>query len=291
MKIDNKIRKFLKSALDEDIGNIDITTETLFGRGFLIKASLIAKQKCILAGISLFKETFFILDRNIKFSDCVKDGSSLKQDSIVCRIEGNLKSILRAERVALNILSHLSGIATYTAEFVRQTGGNFRILDTRKTLPGLRFLEKYAVRTGGGYNHRFNLSEMVLIKDNHIRVRRTAYGVPREEKSVGIKELIETARRKVAKGTVIEVEVTNIEEFNAAIVARPDIIMLDNMRVADVKACVEIRRFTKNKPLLEVSGGVTLANVEEYAKCKVDMISVGSLTQSVKSVDISLEIV
>ncbi len=168
MKINNKIRRFLKKALEEDTGKFDITTEILFGRGFLIKANLIAKQKCVLAGISLFKETFLVLDKNIRFSDCVDDGYSLKQGSIVCKIEGNLKTILKAERVALNILSHLSGIATLTAEYVKQTGGDFRILDTRKTLPGLRLFEKYAVRVGGGYNHRFNLAEMILIKDNHI---------------------------------------------------------------------------------------------------------------------------
>jgi len=283
MKIDNKIRKFLKSALDEDIGNIDITTETLFGRGFLIKASLIAKQKCILAGISLFKETFFILDRNIKFSDCVKDGSSLKNGSVVCRIEGNLKSILRAERVALNIISHLSGIATYTAEFVRQTGGNFRILDTRKTLPCLRQLEKYAVRTGGGYNHRFNLSEMVLLKDNHINL----WAKHRKNSRIdAIRYLVSRAKKKTE--LAVEVEVESCDEAIAAAESGADILMFDNTGVSEIKKF--LKKYGDNRPLIEVSGGIKISDIKKFRNLDIDFVSVGRITHSAPAVDFSLEI-
>ncbi len=293
MQLDKaRVVRIIKAALAEDIGKGDITTLSVIDKGASRGAVLLAREDCVVCGVRIAEWVAAQVDYGVSFKANCRDGDSITAGKEVALLGGKVMGILKAERTMLNFLSFLSGIATTTRKFADKAGPyGVRIMDTRKTLPLLRYLEKYAVSTGGGFNHRMGLYDQVLIKDNHIRVRRTAYGVPREEKSVGIKELIETARRKVAKGTVIEVEVTNIEEFNAAIVARPDIIMLDNMRVADVKACVEIRRFTKNKPLLEVSGGVTLANVEEYAKCKVDMISVGSLTQSVKSVDISLEIV
>ena len=180
----------------------------------------------------------------------------------------------------LNFLAFLSGVATRTKQFVDKARPyGVKIMDTRKTLPLLRYLEKYAVAVGGGTNHRMGLYDQVLIKDNHIR-----------SKEGPLKELVEMARKKNIKGTTIEIEVTDIEEFNDALAGKPDIIMLDNMSSRDAKACVEIRRLSKTKPLLEVSGGITLDNVEEYAKTKIDMISVGSLTNSVKPIDMSLEL-
>ncbi|MDP3804617.1 MAG: carboxylating nicotinate-nucleotide diphosphorylase, partial [Candidatus Omnitrophota bacterium] len=175
------------------------------------------------------------------------------------------------------------GIATKAKQFADKARPyGVKIMDTRKTLPLLRYLEKYAVAAGGGFNHRMGLYDQVLIKDNHIKIKN---------EKLKIKNLIEDARKRNQKGTVIEVEVKDIEEFNDALPAKPDIIMLDNMSSRDVKACVEIRRLSKIKPFLEASGGINLDNVEEYAKTKVDMISVGSLTNSVQAIDMSLEIV
>jgi nicotinate-nucleotide pyrophosphorylase (carboxylating) len=162
-------------------------------------------------------------------------------------------------------------------------------MDTRKTLPLLRYLEKYAVSVGGGFNHRMGLYDQVLIKDNHIRAQRTAHSVQGKKQS--LKELVESARKNNVKGTKIEIEVTSVEEFADAIEGSPDIIMLDNMAPRGVRSCVEVRRLSRIKPVIEVSGGITLDNIEEYAKTKVDIISVGSLTSSVKSIDMSLEIV
>jgi nicotinate-nucleotide pyrophosphorylase (carboxylating) len=184
----------------------------------------------------------------------------------------------------------LSAVATTTkayADKARPYG--VKIMDTRKTLPLMRYLEKYAVFTGGGANHRMGLYDQVLIKDNHIGVLRQTAGS--ENKKIALKTIVETARRKSVKGTVIEIEVASIEEFNDALAGKPDIIMLDNMSPEDVRACVEIRRLSKVKPVIEVSGGITLDTIESFAKTKPDVISIGSLTASIKSIDMSLEIV
>jgi nicotinate-nucleotide pyrophosphorylase (carboxylating) len=253
---------------------------------------IVTRDECVVCGVSIAERVVSQVDCSVRFKPNCKDGDLAGSGKEIAFIEGRAAPILRAERTMLNFLSFLSGIATQTKRFVDKAKPyGVKLLDTRKTLPLLRYLEKYAVSVGGGYNHRMGLYDQVLIKDNHIHVARTASQIQKRRASTGIKELIGLARRRAPRGTRIEVEVTNIEEFNAAITARPDIIMLDNMRVADVRACVEIRKFSTHKPLLEVSGGITLENVEGYVRCAVDMISVGSLTSSVKPIDMSLDIV
>jgi nicotinate-nucleotide pyrophosphorylase (carboxylating) len=230
------------------------------------------------------------VDYSVRFKPNCKDGTSVGTGKELAFLEGHAGSILRAERTMLNFLAFLSGIATKTRQFADKARPyGVKVMDTRKTLPLLRYLEKYAVSIGGGVNHRMGLYDQVLIKDNHINVARSALCVVRNGKTT-LKDLIEEARRKSLKGTTIEIEVTTINEFNDALSGRPDIIMLDNMSSSDVKACMEIRRLSKIKPLLEVSGGIDIDNVEEYAKTRVDMISVGSLTSSVRAIDMSLDI-
>jgi nicotinate-nucleotide pyrophosphorylase (carboxylating) len=277
--------RIIKAALAEDIGRSDITTSSLIDKNIITGGVIVAREECVICGVEIADWVISQVDATVHFKGACKDGDAIAKAQEVALIEGHAASILRAERTMLNFLSFLSGIATATRRFVDKAKPyGVRIMDTRKTLPLLRYLEKYAVAAGGGYNHRMGLYDQVLIKENHIAVRKKL------KAACGIKESVELARRSSRRGTVIEVEVTDIEGFNAAIAAKPNIIMLDNMRVADVKACVEIRRLAKNKPLLEVSGGITLENVEEYAKARVDMISVGSLTSSIRAMDISLDI-
>ncbi len=282
--ITKDIRKFLKTALQEDIGKRDITTETIFDQNFIINAHLIAKQGCILAGLPFFKEVFFILDRNVKISDFASDGCAIKKNSIVCSITGCIKPILAGERVALNIISHLSGIATLTNEFVKRTQGKFRILDTRKTMPGLRILEKYAVRAGGGHNHRFNLSEMVLIKDNHINLWAHHRGIDRK---TAIKELISKAKK--ANISKIEVEIESCEEAIAAAESGSDILMFDNTRISEIKRYLKI--VGKKHPEIEISGRIGVRDIEKLVGLDIDFVSVGRITHSAAAVDFSLEIV
>ena len=277
--------KIIRAAVAEDIGRGDLTTASVIDRSSNVSGVIIAKEPCVICGIDIAWWALSQADFSVRFKPNCKDGDSGGGGKEVAFVEGRASGILKAERVMLNFLSFLSGIATTTKKFADKAKPyGVKIMDTRKTFPLLRYLEKYAVSVGGGYNHRMGLYDQVLIKDNHIAVKR-------KDTLMGIKELVELARRRTTRGVAIEVEVSNIEEFNACIPARPNIVMLDNMRVADVKACVEIRRFARHKPLLEASGGITLENVEEYAKCKVDMISIGSLTSSVKAIDMSLEII
>ena len=270
---DLEIRNIVTRALKEDIGLKDITTEAFIPKGKTIKAVLLAKEDCVVSGLGVAALVFRLQDKNIKFKPLVQEGKWVKKGKIIARISGKAKSILSAERVALNFLSHLSGISTKTRNFVKQVKPyTAKIMDTRKTIPGLRFLEKYAVRIGGGFNHRLSLDEMVLIKDNHLKIIG------------GINKLAKFKRKYR-----IEIEVKNLREFKEALKVKPDIIMLDNMKVADIRKAVKIRK--NSQPKLEVSGGVTLKNVRQIAKTGVDMISIGALTHSVNSVDISLEII
>jgi len=284
MKLDkDRVMPIVKAALKEDIGRGDITTSALFDKLASSSASIITKEDCVVCGIDIAEWLMAQVDYSVRFKPNCKDGSFVGAGKELAFIEGHIASILRAERTMLNFLSFLSGVATKTKQFVDKVKPyGTKIMDTRKTLPLLRYLEKYAVFTGGGINHRMGLYDQALIKDNHIKGqgdKRTLTG------------LIESARKHNLKGTVIEIEVASIQEFDDALSGKPDIIMLDNMSPREVKACVEIRRLAKTKPLLEVSGGVTFDTIEEYAKTRVDMISIGSLTNSVKAIDISLEIV
>ena len=281
------LRRIARQALKEDIGRKDVTTELSIPRDRFVRAVLLAKEEFVVCGMAIAGSVFKEIDRDTKFNSYVRDGQLVRKGKILARLEGKARSILTAERVALNFLSLLSGIATQTRRYVdRVKPYAAKITDTRKTIPGLRQLQKYAVRVGGGLNHRMRLDEMVLMKDNHIEVMGHRSWV------IGLKKI----RNKISVQTKIEVEVTDLNEFNRALEARPDIIMLDNMNIKDIKKAVQIRNhLTPNTcdltPKLEASGGITLENVKKVASCGVDMISVGSLTHSVKSVDISLEVI
>lgn len=285
------IKTIIRKALKEDVGRCDITTKLIIPEDEYAKAVLIAKENCVVCGMDIARGVFKLQDKNIKFNPKFLDGQIVKKGDILARIYGKAQSILTAERVALNFLSLLSGIATKTADFVNKVKPwKVKIMDTRKTLPGLRELEKYAVRVGGGFNHRLRLDEMVLIKDNHLRVAGGGLGVE------GLRERIKKIRKEFSKKMKIEIEVKNLKEFKEALKLKPDIIMLDNMSIEEIKKAVKIRNSHRpstidHRPKLEASGRVTLKNVRQIAATGVDMLSIGALTHSVNSVDISLEII
>ena len=268
------LHRLIRLALDEDIGAGDVTTETVLNGRETGKAQAVAKANMILAGIDVFRETFLTLDPDVQWSNCLEDGREIKRGEVLAELSGKLAGILTAERTALNFLQRMSGIATATRRYVQAIAGtSARILDTRKTAPGLRILDKYAVRVGGGVNHRFALYDGVLVKDNHI----AAAG--------GIGPAVERARRAVPHTLKIEVEVKNIDEVRAALAAGADAIMLDNMTI---EAMSEAVRLISGRLPVEASGNVTLANVRQIAETGVDFISVGALTHSVAAADISL---
>jgi nicotinate-nucleotide pyrophosphorylase (carboxylating) len=268
-------REIIKDALKEDIATKDITTNAFVPKYKYINGIILAKQDCVVCGLAIASCVFKMLDKNIKFKDLTKEGTLVKKGKVIARISGKARSILTAERVALNFLSLLCGISTKTRKFVEAVKPfKAKIIDTRKTLPGLRVLEKYAVRIGGGFNHRMSLDEMIMIKDNHLQVLGSKFWAQGLEKRL--------------RGIKTEIEVKTLKEFNKALRLRPDIIMLDNMSISDMNKAVKIRN--NLKPKLEASGGITLKNVKQIASTGVDMISVGALTHSVNSIDISLEI-
>ena len=286
----HRVMPIILAALKEDIGSGDITTSSLIDKLGSSKASVVTNNDCVACGLEIAEWAMVAIDYSVRFKPNCNDGTFVGAGKELIFLDGHTGSILRAERTMLNFVAFLSGIATKTRQYVDKAKPyGVKILDTRKTIPLLRYLEKYAVVTGGGTNHRMGLYDQVLIKDNHIKSQIT--GGKGHIKKVSLKDLVESSRRKNIKGTVIEIEVSNIEEFDDAIAGKPDIIMLDNMSPSEVRSCIEIRRLSKIKPILEVSGGVSLDNIEDYAKTKVDTISVGSLTSSVKSIDLSLEIV
>ena len=268
--------KIITNALEEDLGLGDITTDSIIGGDIIGKAVLETREDIILAGLPVFMRVFLILDPDISFETYYKDGQKVSGGEVICSINGAMASILKAERTALNLIQRMSGIATLTSEYVsRAASDKVKILDTRKTIPGLRLLDKYAVSIGGGHNHRFGLFDGILIKDNHIAVAGS------------IKYAVEAARKNAPHGIKVEVEVENMEGVKIAIEARADIILLDNMPPERMKEAVD---FVAGRTLLEASGGITLDNIKEVAATGVDMISIGALTHSVKAVDLSLEI-
>lgn len=292
MQLDkDRVISIIKAALKEDIGKGDITTQAVVDKFRSSKTVITARETCVVCGLQIAEWLMAQVDYSVRFKPNSHDGNLVGSGKELAFLEGHTAGILRAERTMLNFLSILSGVATRTREFVDKTKPyGVKIMDTRKTLPNLRYLEKYAVSVGGGSNHRMGLYDQVLVKDNHIKaVSRQLSAV--SQKKEGLKQLVELARKYNPKGTSVEIEVTTIEEFNDALQGKPDIIMLDNMSPREMRSCVELRRVSKLKPLLEASGGITLDNVEEYARTRVDMISVGSLTNSVKAIDMSLEIV
>lgn len=292
MKLDKeRVLPIIKAALKEDIGKSDITTAVLVDKFLSSKATIITKEDCVICGLNIAEWVMAQIDYSVRFKPNCNDGDLVGKDKEIAFLDGHVSSILRAERTMLNFIGFLSGIATKTQAFVKKAKPHgVKVMDTRKTYPLLRYLEKYAVSVGGGANHRMGLYDQVLIKDNHIKSSQGP-GSRGQGKRVTLKELVETARKKNLKGTIIEIEVTNTAEFQDALQGKPDIIMLDNMGLKDVLACIEVRRMSKTKTLLEISGGINIETIEEFAKTGVEMISVGALTHSVESIDMSLEIV
>lgn len=266
----------ISAALQEDLGFGDITTQAVVSPNMKGRGEFVAKQDFVLAGWPVVVRTFHHVSEKISVETVCRDGDAVAKGNVFGSVSGPAARLLSGERVALNFLQRLSGVATLTKQFVEAVSGTgTSILDTRKTTPGLRALEKYAVRTGGGRNHRFGLSDGVLIKENHI----AAAG--------GVAEAIRRARAAIDHLKKIEIEVTTLEELNQALDAGADAILLDNMTLGQVKDAVQK---TSGRVPLEVSGGIHLGNVREYALTGVDFISVGALTHSFKSADISLEL-
>ena len=280
MLTDRYTDTIIDAALEEDTGQGDITSQALLPTDLIGKAFVTVKEKGVLAGIDVTGRVFIKVDPSLDIEILIEDGVAVKPGDIAAVISGSVASILKAERVALNFLQRLSGIASLTARYVAETKGTpAKIYDTRKTTPGLRELEKYAVRTGGGRNHRLHLGDAVLIKDNHIAALRAT--------GMSLREIIHKARRNAPAGMTIEVEVTSEEEARDALKADADIIMLDNMKPDEMRKVVGM---VAGRAKVEASGNITLKNVHEVASTGVDMISIGALTHSYKSLDISLEI-
>lgn len=281
--MDGLIKETIRIALLEDIGSGDVTSSIVIPDDIQSRAHIIAKDDFVLAGMPFVKEVFNSIDPNIAIKIFFGEGSNIKNGDVIAEINGNLRGLLAGERVSLNILQHVSGIATLTKEFVERVKGlHVRITDTRKTIPAMRIMEKYGVRMGGGYNHRFGLSDGVLIKDNHIKA------------AGGIKEAV--ARAMTAHHLLkIEVEVKTLSELEEALNASPDVIMLDNLSLDDMRKAVIMRNARceslNTKIILEASGGVNLENVRGIAETSVDIISVGALTHSARAVDISMKII
>ena len=276
----NKVKQIVSTALGEDLASGDVTTESLVPFALEGKASILVKRDGVLAGIDVAKEVFRQVDHRLRFRALGKDGAKVRKGDVVATVEGKVASILKAERIALNFLQHLSGIATETARYVDAVSGTKAVItDTRKTIPGLRLLEKYAVRAGGGRNHRLNLGDGVLIKDNHLVILRSS--------GVGLGEAVKKARKRAPRAMKVEVEVESVKQAREALSAGADIIMLDNMKVKGMRKVVELVR---GRALLEASGGITLDKVRSVAETGVNLISVGALTHSAKALDISLEV-
>ncbi len=271
------LRELIDLALKEDIGPGDATTNSLIPPGCSAAGLLVAKEEGVVAGLPVAEAVFRRLDPAVNFSFQVQEGEQVTNAQVLARVEGNARALLTGERVALNFLQRLSGIATHVHRLVRLLAGSkAKIVDTRKTTPGLRLLEKYAVRVGGGNNHRFGLYDAVLIKDNHLKI------------TGGIKRAIQQVRSRIPPTMKIEVEVENLAGVEEAIAAGADIIMLDNM---DLLAMREAVNFVAGRALLEASGGITEKNILAVAQTGVDFISVGALTHSVRALDLSLEII
>ncbi len=273
------VRKSIRLWLEEDIGNGDVTTMTTIPADRRSQGVIHAKEDGIVAGLPVAAAVFDEVDSSLKFEPKVTDGASIKKGTILAVVEGNTRSILLGERLALNLLQRMSGIATRTRQFVDALDGlPTRLVDTRKTTPGHRALEKYAVRVGGGHNHRFGLYDAVMIKDNHIKG------------AGGIIPAIHAARSQIPHTMKIEVEVEDFEQLNQALKAGADIIMLDNMKPDAMKEAVKRVKSLAPHIVVEGSGSVTLQTIKALAETGIDVISVGRLTYSVAALDISLDL-
>ena len=268
------IKSICKLALNEDLYPSGDITSDLINNNINKKVKMISNQSGIIGGLAFAKETFKLIDKKIKFIIKKKEGSYIRKGNIVAIIEGNLKNILIGERVALNFVSHISGIASKTNKFVRLAGKKTKVCCTRKTIPNLRVLQKYAVKLGGGINHRFNLSDEFLIKDNHLSSEKNFENI--------IKRAIKNKKRRK-----ITVEVDNLKQLHKIYGLKFDTVLLDNMSIQNLKKAVKL---VKKKYTTEASGGVNLNNIKKIASTGVDRVSIGMLTQSVSAIDVKLEI-
>jgi len=270
---------YASDFLKEDLGRGDVTTQTVIRGGGKARGQFLAKQDLVLCGLEFAEAVFAVLDNARALESLAYDGQPITAGTKFARIEGPAAVLLAGERTALNLLQHMSGIATLTRAFVDKVRGTgAHIIDTRKTTPGLRLIEKYAVSTGGGGNHRFGLDDGVLIKDNHI----TLVG--------GIKRAVELARSGAPHLLKVEVEASNLGQVRESLEARAEVIMLDNMKPAEIAAAVRLIREQAPDTIIEASGSITLDNVREVAETGVDLISVGAITHSAGAVDISMKI-
>jgi len=267
----------LKLFLKEDIGFSDITTESIIPEDKIVVGKIKAKEDMIVAGLPFIKEIFYLLDSSIKIKENFKDGEFVEKNSEIATIEGNAKTILIAERTVLNLFQRLSGIATLTKEMSKKIEHtNSKLVDTRKTTPGLRFFEKYAVKVGGGTNHRMGLFDSVLIKDNHIKIAGS------------LSKAVELAKKNISFTCKIEVEAQNLSQVEEAITAKADIVLLDNMSIKELKEAVNI---CKNKILTEASGNITPKTIKNVAETGVNYISAGFITHHAVWKDINLKII
>jgi len=275
-----KIDKFqmdesIKLALKEDITSEDISTNAIYKNEKLAEILLYSKEEGILAGLDVFKRVFELLDNSVEFTEYKKDGDKILNKDLILKIKANIKTILSAERTALNYLQRMSGIATYTRKMVEALDDkNILLLDTRKTTPNMRIFEKYAVRVGGGYNHRYNLSDAIMLKDNHI------------DAAGSITEAIKLAREYSPFIKKIEIEVEDLKGVEEAVKAGADIIMLDNMDVETIKKAIKI---INKQAIIECSGNVDITNINRFKGLEIDYISSGAITHSAKILDLSLK--
>lgn len=271
-----QIDDIIKAALLEDINYVDVTTDYLVDKDAVSTAKYVAKDEGVLCGIDVAMRVFQLLDENVKTEILIHDGEKVRKGDIIAKITGSTRALLKGERTALNLVQHMSGIATATNKCVELVKGTkASIADTRKTLPGLRVIQKYAVTVGGGRNHRYNLSDCAMLKDTHL----DAYG--------SMTGAVKALRERMGHTVKIEVEVSNLEQLNEALELGVEIIMLDNMSNADMAEAVKI---TNGRALLEASGNVTAETIRGIAETGVDIISLGALTHSVKAFDISMKI-
>jgi nicotinate-nucleotide pyrophosphorylase (carboxylating) len=278
----SRVARIVEMALDEDGARQDITTRAVVAPDQRASAAILAKGEGTLAGLPVAERAFLALDQSLAFEALAQDGDRIVAGDVCARVAGRLASILRAERVALNFLQRLSGVASVTRRFVDEVHGlPVQVLDTRKTTPGLRELERYAVRVGGGKNHRFNLTDAMLVKDNHLAAAKL--------RGTSLSEILDQARRRTSSDTRIMVEVASVDQAVEALAAGATWLLLDNMSCADLRAVVDRARAHPDVTL-EASGGISIANVRAIAETGVDMISVGALTHSAPAIDLSLNV-
>ena len=280
LEITSSVMAIVAGALEEDLGPGDVTTDALIPPDIRGLGSIVAKTTGVIAGVEVALEVFRQANPDVETRTLITDGSEVSPGVVVAEVEGSIAGILKGERVALNFLQRLSGIATATSMYVKAVQGTkARIVDTRKTVPGIRQLEKYAVRMGGGHNHRYNLADGILIKDNHIAALRA--------QELGLAEIVSRARENSPHTLRVEIEVESIDEAKEALEAGADVILLDNMSPEEMRQVVTL---TEGRRLLEASGGINLETVRAVAETGVDLISVGALTHSVMAMDISLDL-